>query len=85
MTINLQKIEDALPDRAIVTVESKGVLKRIKVLIPGPSLSEAEFEECKQWQREIIGQENISEFYTEEEGHLWYVYLKKDVIEFEFS
>ena len=75
--MNLDRIKKALPDRAKVT------LKKTKQLIPyldikiNPSLSEKDFEMCKDWQREIIGKENISEFYTEETGHHWKVFLKR--------
>ena len=80
MSIDLQRIKDALPDRAEVKItkyngsqEGKGSLC-IKVFIE-PSLSEEDFEQCKKWQREILG-ENFMEFYTEETGRLWYAYLK---------
>ena len=78
--IDLQRIKDALPNRAEVTItkyngsqEGKGS-RCIKVFIE-PSLSEEDFEQCKKWQREILG-ENFMEFYTEETGRLWYAYLK---------
>lgn len=78
--IELQRIKDALPNRAEVTItkyngsqEGKGS-RCIKVFIE-PSLSEEDFEQCKKWQREILG-ENFMEFYTEETGRLWYAYLK---------
>ncbi len=81
MNIDLQRIKDALPKRAEVTItkyngsqEGKGS-RCIKVFIPEPSLDEKEFEQCKQWQREILG-DSLNEFYTEETGRLWYVYLK---------
>jgi len=80
MNINLQRIKDALPNRAEITItkyngskEGKGV-RCIKVFIE-PSLSEEDFEQCKKWQRDILG-ENFMEFYTEETGRLWYAYLK---------
>ena len=76
MNIDLQRIKDALPSRAKVElIKYKGKSPAIEVRIT-PALSEEEFEECKQWQREIIGKENISEFYTEETGIHWYVFLK---------
>lgn len=76
MNIDLQRIKDALPNRASVElIKYKGKSPAIEVKI-SPSLSEEQFEECKQWQREIIGKENIIEFYTEETGHHWYVFLK---------
>lgn len=41
-----------------------------------PPLSESIFDAVKKAQREIVGAENISEFYTEEEGHHWQIFLK---------
>jgi len=38
---------------------------------------------CKQWQREILPEGLISELYTEEMGSLWYVFLKREPIEFD--
>ena len=35
-----------------------------------------------QWQEDIIGKENISEFYSEDTGRLWYIYLKRVPMEF---
>ena len=76
MNIDLQRIKDALPNRAKVElIKYKGKSPAIEVKIT-PSLNEDEFEECKQWQREIIGVENINEFYTAETGSHWYVFLK---------
>ena len=80
MNIDLQRIKDALPINAEVTITKyngsqvgKGSLC-IRVFID-PAIPEEAFEECKQWQREILG-DNFMEFYTEETGRLWYVYLK---------
>lgn len=39
-------------------------------------------ERVFEWQREIIGRENISEFYTEETGSHWFVFLKRIPMEF---
>jgi len=41
-----------------------------------------DFEQIIDWQRQIIGAENISEFYTEETGSHWYIYLKRVPMEF---
>ena len=76
MNVDLERIRKALPDRADVQlIKYKGKSPAIEVKI-SPALSEEDFEMCKNWQREIIGQENINEFYTEETGHHWYVFLK---------
>jgi hypothetical protein len=40
-----------------------------------PSYSESEFETVKDAIRDILG-DLITEFYTEETGHLWKVYIK---------
>ena len=81
-TIDLNRIREALPNRAEVKlIKYKGVSPAIEIHVT-PSLSEKDFEMCKQWQREIIGQQNISEFYTEETGHHWYVFLKRVPLEF---
>ena len=90
MNIDLQRIKDALPNRAEVTItkyngsqEDKGS-RCIKVFIPEPSLDENEFDQCVKWQMEILG-DSCGEIYTEETGRLWYVYLKfnNKPIEFE--
>ncbi len=81
--IDLNKIKKALPDRVKVTlIKYKGKSPALK-FIAQPALSESDFETCKKWQRKIIGKENISEFYTEETGHFWYVFLKRKPMEFE--
>lgn len=83
MNIDIQKIKDALPNRAEITLTkyngvSEGVGNRcVKTFIPNPPLSNEEFEMCKEWQRDILGK-NFMEFYTEESGRLWYAYLKFD-------
>lgn len=77
MKIDLERIKQALPDRAEVQlIKYNGKSPAIEVKIGYPYLSEEDFEQCKQWQREIIGQENINEFYTEESGKHWFVFLK---------
>jgi hypothetical protein len=87
-TIDLNRIRKALPKRANVTLVKyngsqigKGS-PTIRVICY-PTLSESDFEMCKKWQREIIGEENISEFYTETTGGEWFVFLKR--IEWEFQ
>lgn len=83
--VDLNRIREALPNRASVVLKKTkqphaSPYLEIKV---EPSLSEEDFEMCKNWQREIIGKENISEFYTEETGHHWMIYLKRFAFEFE--
>lgn len=81
-TINLDRIRTALPNRATVTLgKTKNSVPYLEIFVE-PSLSEGDFEMCKNWQREIIGKENIMEFYTEETGHHWFVYLQRVPMEF---
>lgn len=82
ITIDLNKIREALPNRAKVTLgKTKHSIPYLEIFV-NPPLSTSQFEMCKQWQREIIGTQNIMEFYTEETGHHWYVYLKRVPMEF---
>ncbi len=74
--IDLQRIREALPKHATVTIKKDKSIRLI-CLVPYPRLSEQDFEMVKDWQREIIGKENISEFFTEETGHHWIIYLKR--------
>ena len=81
--IDLNRIRQRLPNRAEVTlIKYKGKSPALICKV-SPPLSEEDFEMCKEWQREIIGKENISEFYTEETGHFWYVFLKRIPMELE--
>lgn len=88
--IDLNRIREALPNRAKVTLgKTKKGTPYIECIVRFPSLyekgtneEEQIVEEVFQWQREIIGRENISEFYTEETGSHWFVYLKRVPLEF---
>lgn len=85
-TIDMARIRAALPDRAKVKLLKKMIDGKSIVFLKCtviPSLSDEEFEQCKQWQREIIGAKNISEFYTHTTGTSWLVYLKRILMEFE--
>jgi hypothetical protein len=92
-TIDLKRLRDALPKNGTISLAQKptpnGKVMYLDCKIQSPSLSERfpmtyekEFELIKQWQREIIGKENISEFYTLETGHHWHVYLRRVPMEF---
>ncbi len=83
--IDLDRIREALPNRAKVKLgkTDKGT-PFIECIVRFPSLykegkkeEEEDVERVFEWQREIIGSENISEFYTEETGGHWYIYLKR--------
>jgi len=80
-TIDLDRIRQALPDRAIIKLGKKKSVPFLEIFVY-PSLSDEDFEMCKNWQREIIGKRNIMEFYTEETGHHWFVYLQRVPMEF---
>lgn len=92
VTIDMQRLRDALPKRAVVNL--KHITKPptsvcIECIVRWPSLydkgtkeEEKTVEQVFQWQREIIGAENISEFYTEETGSHWFIYLKRVPLEF---
>lgn len=88
--IDLDRIRMALPSRANVTLgKTKEGTPFIECIVRNPSLyesgtkqEEAVVNEVFGWQREIIGSENILEFYTEETGSHWFVYLKRKPIEF---
>jgi len=76
--IDMKRIREALPKNAKVKViKVKGGSLAFDCRVTFPSLSERDFEMCKDWQRQIIGSENISEFYTEETGLHWFVYLER--------
>lgn len=90
ITIDLNRIREALPSRAKVKLgkTDKGS-PYIECIVRFPSLydkgtkeEEQDLERVFEWQREIIGRENISEFYTEETGSHWFVYLKRIPMEF---
>lgn len=83
INIDLNRIRKALPERAIVNlIKYQGKSPALECLISGDSLSEEDFDMVIDWQREIIGKENILEFYTEETGRHWYVFLKRVPMEF---
>ena len=81
ITIDLNRLREALPDRANVFLRKQDSVPFLDIHVY-PSLSDEDFEMCKNWQLEIIGKENIMEFYTQEEGRHWYVYFKRQPIEF---
>lgn len=76
--IDLQRLKEALPNRAeIYLIKNKGKSTYLDFKVD-PPLSEEDFEQCKDWQREIIGKENIIEFYTEETGRHWKVFIHSE-------
>lgn len=82
--ISLEQIRSVLPDYADVSfIKYRG--KSPAILIKcRPSLSEAEHSRVIDLHKEMIGRENIWEFYTEETGRHWYIFLNgKKLIEVE--
>jgi hypothetical protein len=79
--IDLNRIREALPEEAIVVLKKKDSIPYLEIFVY-PFLSDEDFEMCKNRQREIIGKQNIMEFYTEETGHHWFVYLQRVPMEF---
>jgi len=92
-TIDMQRIREGLPNRAVVNLKKKqtdkGTVCYIECIIRWPGLydkgtiTEGEVvREVFEWQEKIIGEENISEFYTEEEGSHWFIFLKRVPLDF---
>lgn len=91
--IDMQRLRDALPKHAVVNLRWKQNKENrslfIECIVRFPSLynkgtreEEEQLNQVLQWQREIIPAEAISEFYTEETGSHWLIYLKRIPIEF---
>lgn len=72
MKVDEERLKLALPNSANIEIADD----YIHVKIDGKSLSEEDFNMVIDWQRDIIGKENISEFYTIENGRNWKIYLK---------
>ena len=81
--INLDKIREMLPNHATVRLTRYYNNPAIQCFVPSPYLSGADFERVKVAQRQEIGAENISEFFAEEIGHNWFIFLKRHPFEFE--
>jgi hypothetical protein len=83
--VDLQRIREALPNHAKVVLQKKLINGKtvcfIECFVRFPSLSQEDFEMCKQWQRTILV-DVFDEFYTEETGNHWIIYLKRVNIEF---
>lgn len=89
-TIDLNRIREALPKRAKVRLgkTEKGTpFIECKVFFPslyekGTKEEQENLDMVLQWQTDIIGDENIMEFYTESTGSHWYIYLERKPYEF---
>lgn len=82
-----------MPSNGTINIMSQktanGNIQYLDCKIENPSLSKRfpktfgkVFEQIKQWQREIIGEDNISEFFTETTGQHWKVFLKRKPLTF---
>jgi len=91
--IDMQRIRDALPKRAVVKLrwkqnkDNRSLFIECIVRFPGlyskgSSEESEQLEQVLKWQREIIPAEAVSEFYTEETGSHWLIYLKRIPLEF---
>jgi hypothetical protein len=90
--IDMQRVRETLPNHGTAVLFKKNINGKticyIECWIREPSLSEMEpmnyekdFEMIKDWQRQIVG-EALDEFYTEQVGHEWRIYLKRIPLEF---
>lgn len=88
LVIDMQRLRDALPKRAVVKLRWKQNKHNrslfIECIVRWPSLyekgtkeEEIQLNEVLRWQREIIPAEAIGEFYTEETGSHWLIYLNR--------
>jgi hypothetical protein len=84
--IDMQELRLSVPDGSRVTLTKYNGSSHkghacIEFFISGKPLSEHEFLAAKAKQRTIIG-DALLEFYTEEDGRRWFVFLKRIVIEY---
>lgn len=90
--IDMARIRATLPSHGTAVLHKKiaggKTILYIECWISQPSLSEMnpctfeqDFDMIKQWQREILS-EALSEFYTEQTGHEWKIYLNRIPIQF---
>jgi len=77
MKEKLKEIQKLLPKRAEIKLGRKGGTKFIEIFVDNPSLSEEQEETVNNKISDIIGSDNIMEFFTEETGRHWFVYLKQ--------
>lgn len=92
-TIDMQRLRDALPKRAVVKLRWKQNKNNrslfIECIVRWPGLydkgsneEEKILEEVLAWQRQIIPKEAIAEVYTETTGSHWLIYLNRIPISF---
>lgn len=91
--IDMQRLRDALPKRAVVKLRWKQNKDNrslfIEFIVRWPGLydkgskeEEKQLDQVLKWQRQIIPKEAVGEFYTEETGSHWLIYLKRVPMEF---
>lgn len=76
MKEKLKAVQKLLPTRAELKLGRKGKVKFIEIKVDGESLSDEVEDAINKKIRTIVGNDSISEFYTEETGRHWFVYLK---------
>lgn len=86
--IDLNKIREALPSNAVVTLVKENRGFKINCKIKNPTLSdrfpetfEKDFEQIKDWQRTLLG-DAILEFYCYTTGEHWDIYLNRIPLQF---
>ena len=89
-TIDMQRVREALPKRAYVQLRKKNSTPYIYIKIANPSMmeygnekqQEQDIEMIFDWLRDIVGRENVSEFYRHSTGSPWELWLKRHEYEF---
>lgn len=88
--IDMQRVREALPSRAYVQLRKKNSIPYIYIKIANPSMmeygnekqQEQDIEMIFEWLRQIVGHENVSEFYRHSTGSPWDLWLKRNQYEF---
>lgn len=88
--IDMTRIREALPERAYVQLRKKNSIPYIFISIANPSMmeygneaqQEKDIEMIFDWLRDIVGKENVSEFYRHSTGSPWELWLKRNPYEF---
>lgn len=88
--IDMQRVREALPKRAFVQLRKKNSIPYIYIKIANPSMmeygnetqQEKDIEMIFEWLRDIVGRNNVSEFYRHSTGSPWELWLKRNQYEF---
>lgn len=86
----MKRVREALPSRAFVQLKKKNSIPYIYIKIANPSMmeygnevqQEKDIEMIFDWLREIVGRNNVSEFYRHSTGSPWELWLKRNPYEF---